>query len=82
MAVHTPGLVDTADMLKVKGVNLADKDLDTDAVSHEDMIIGSDYFSFFITGLTNMHGINLLNSSGRKLIYGPVLPSISLSKFL
>ena len=75
MAIHTPGLVDTADLLKAKGVNLADKHLDTDVVSHVDMIIGSDYFSNFITGLTNMHGINLLNSSGGKLIYGPVLPS-------
>ena len=74
--IHTPGLVNTADLLSSKGVTLADKHLDSDVVCHIGIIIGADYYPYYIKGFDRLHGINLLNTSGGKVIYGPILPCL------
>ena len=70
--IHPPGLVDLADKLREKGVKLADQNLDSDVINNIDVMIGIDYYHDFIKGFNRQYGVNLLNSSGGKLICGPI----------
>ena len=74
--IHSPGLVNTADLLSSRGVTLADKHLNSDVVDRIGIIIGADYYSNYIKGFDRLHGVNLLNTSGGKVIYGPILPCL------
>lgn len=76
VTIHSPGLVDLADMLREKGVKLADQNLSSDVINNIDVMIGIDYFFKFVKGFDHQYGVDLLNSSGGKLISGPIPSSI------
>ena len=59
MAIHIPGVVDSANVSRAKGVMLADKNLDRNVVSQIDILFGGDCYNSFITGIGTMHNINL-----------------------
>ena len=77
--IHSPGLLDLADMLREKGVKLADSSLNSDVINNIDVMIGTDYFFKFIKGIDHKYGIDLLTSSGGKLISGPIPSNITPS---
>ena len=74
-AIQTPGLTETANDLRGNNVKLADQ-YDSDTVTDIDIMIGGDFYSKFINGITNRCGINLLKTSAGYVIYGPVLSNI------
>ena len=70
-SIHTPGLVHAAKQLKKSKCSLAD-DFDSDVVTNIELLIGSDYYGRFVSGITNQCGIDLIQSSAGYLIYGPI----------
>ena len=74
-SIQTPGLIEAANDLRCKDIKLADQ-YDSDTVTDIDIMIGGDFYSKFINGLTNRCGINLLKTSAGYVIYGPVSSNI------
>ena len=71
--IVTPGLRDTVNKLTNMGYNLADKHIDSDVVENVQIMIGSDFFSRYLSGMTSVDNIDLYESPGGLLIYG-ILP--------
>ena len=69
--IQTPGLRQTAERLR-RQYTLADKHLDSDNVKHVELIIGAEHYSQFITGLATRDGIDVLETPGGLVIYGPI----------
>ena len=69
--INTPGLTKTAKHL-ARRHELADKHLQSDIVTGIDLVIGADHYGRFITGLSQKSGIDVLQSSGGLVIYGPI----------
>ncbi|XP_064088863.1 uncharacterized protein LOC135203135 [Macrobrachium nipponense] len=74
--IYSPGLSKSAAFLKSKGIKLADNDLNSEEVNGIELVIGADYYGRFIQNSQICSGIQILNSSGGALIFGP-LPSWS-----
>lgn len=74
--IYSPGLSKSAAFLTSKGIKLADNDLNSDEVNGIELVIGADYYGKFIHNSQICSGIQILNSSGGALIFGP-LPSWS-----
>ena len=68
--ITTPGLLATAEKLTKIGCNLADKHIDSDVVENVQIMIGSDFFSKYLSGMTSIDNIDLYESPGGYLIYG------------
>ena len=66
-----PGVTIVAKTLQNQGVSLADN-YETDEVKEIDMLIGSDYYPFFISGMHSIDGVFLLKTPGGAIIYGPI----------
>ena len=69
--IHTPGLKEQAERLGKLHV-LADHYLKSDTVGHIDIIIGADNYSQFITGCGRVLSLDVLNTPGGLIIYGPI----------
>ncbi|XP_068233534.1 uncharacterized protein [Palaemon carinicauda] len=74
--IYSPGLSKPAAFLTSKGIKLADNDLNSDEVNGIELVIGADYYGKFIQNSQICSGIQILNSSGGALVFGP-LPSWS-----
>ncbi|XP_064088707.1 uncharacterized protein LOC135203047 [Macrobrachium nipponense] len=74
--IYSPGLSKSAAFLTSKGIKLADNDLNSDEVNGIELVIGADCYGKFIQNSQICSGIQILNSSGGALIFGP-LPSWS-----
>ena len=71
MELSTPGLSQTVKMLKKKGVRLADGQA-KDHLSDVSAVIGADSMAKFIRSTCRMEGVNLFNSTGGYIIFGPL----------
>ena len=69
--LSTPGLSQTVKMLKEKGVRLSDGQA-KDHFSDVSAVIGADSMAKFIRGTCRMEGVNLFNSTGGYIIFGPL----------
>ena len=76
--IITPGLHATALNLNQLGYKLADKQINSDNVENIQILIGSDFFGRYMSGMTNVGGIDLLESPGGHLIYG-IIPNYTNS---
>ena len=68
--IVTKGLKKTADFLLSKGVKLADENIDTDVIGPIQLIVGADYYGRFLHKVTKKFGVQVLTSSGGKVIMG------------
>ena len=66
-----PGVTQVAKTLQNKGVFLADN-YEADEVREINMLIGSDYYPFFISGMHDVDGVFLLKTPGGAIIYDPI----------
>ena len=64
------GVTQVAKTLQNKGVFLADN-YETDEVREINMLIGSDYYPFFISGMYDTDGVFLLKTPGGAIILWP-----------
>ena len=69
MTLHAPGLRRTVNMLKKRGLQLADGQAQ-DHMNDITAIIGADHFAKFIRGTARIDGVNLFNSTGGYIVYG------------
>ena len=69
MTLYAPGLRHTVNMLKRKGLQLADGQAQ-DQLTDISAIIGADHFAKFIRGTARIDGVNLFNSTGGFIVYG------------
>ena len=69
--IHTSGLKVAAAKV-AKNNRLADQHLDSDTLNHIGIIIGSDNYSRFITGVGRREGIDVLETPGGLAIFGPI----------
>ena len=74
--IVTPGLHATVQKLTKMGYNLADKQIDSDVVDNVQIMIGSDFFGRYLSGMTTVGNIDLYTSPGGYLIYG-IVPHFS-----
>ncbi|XP_068224346.1 uncharacterized protein [Palaemon carinicauda] len=70
--IYSPGLSKSAVFLTSKGIKLADNDLNSDEVNAIELVIGPDYYRKLIQNSQICSGIQILNSSGGALIFGPL----------
>ena len=70
-SIKSPGLAETAKLLRKKHVLLAD-DYDVDEVTGVHILIGTDFYGRFVTNLTHKFGVDLIETPGGYMIYGPV----------
>ena len=70
--ISTPGIFETAQRLNLSGYKLADKRITSDTVEDIKLLIGSDFFRRYVSGMTRVNDIDLLESPGGHLIYGQV----------
>ena len=68
--IVTPGLFATVQELTKMGYNLADKHIDSDVVENVQIMIGSDFFGRYLSGMTTIGNVDLYESPGGYLIYG------------
>ena len=76
--IHCPGIHNVIETLKGSGVKLADDSIDCDVIRDVDVLIGIDYFSYFITGHRMINGVKMFVSSGGLIPYG-LLPKWAIS---
>ena len=74
MRLTVPGLQETAANLQAKGIKLADT-YDSDVVDQVKIMIGADYFDYFITGLRKVFDVSVFKSPAGHLISGRVYNS-------
>ena len=70
--ISTPGILETAQRLNRSGYKLADKHITSDTVEDIKLLIGSDFFGRYVSGMTRVDNIDLLESPGGHLIYGQI----------
>ena len=69
--IHTPGLKRTAQHL-AKAYKLADQNLTNDTLGNIGLLIGAEYYSSFVTGIGKREGVDVLETPGGVVIYGPI----------
>ena len=76
--INCTGICNVIETLKGSGVKLADDSIDRDEIRDVDVLIGIDYFSYFITGHRMIQGVKLFVSSGGLIPFG-LLPKWAVS---
>ena len=69
--ITTPGLKRTVQKL-ARSCTLADRNITSDTVDHIGIIIGSEYYGRFVTGLGKKEGVDVLITPGGLVVYGPI----------
>ncbi|XP_066958883.1 uncharacterized protein [Macrobrachium rosenbergii] len=57
--IHNLGLVNVKKQLEGKGYTLADSKVKSDLLKDINLLIGADYFGYFVTGMERIDGMNL-----------------------
>ncbi|XP_068212568.1 uncharacterized protein [Palaemon carinicauda] len=71
--IHNAGYVKVRQHLLSKGVTLADPANQSDTLKNVHILVGADYFSYFIIGVEKVDGINLFLTHNGMSPYGKVL---------
>ena len=72
----TPGLYSTVTNLSAMGYEMADKEITSDVVDNIQILIGSDYFGRYMSGMTTINNTDLFESPGGYLVYG-IIPHMN-----
>ncbi|XP_068247724.1 uncharacterized protein [Palaemon carinicauda] len=70
--IHNAGYVQVRQHLLSKGVTLADPENKSDVLKNVYILVGADYFSYFILGIEKVDGINLFLTHNGMSPYGKV----------
>ena len=72
--IHVPGILSVVNFLKDKGIQVADREIDSDIISDIQIVIGSDYLNYFVHGLRKHFGVSTFRSPAGAMIFGRMPP--------
>ena len=72
-SISAPGLVNVYEMLQSEGIKVADE-ISSDTVSGIDLMIGSDFFADFVSGVVKYKDVSVFQTPGGSIPFGKIPP--------
>ena len=72
-SISAPGLVNVYEMLQREGIKVADE-ISSDTVSDIDLMIGSDFFADFVSGVAKYKDVSVFQTPGGSIPFGKIPP--------
>ena len=72
-SISAPSLVNVYEMLQSEGIKVADE-ISSDAISFIDIMIGSDFFADFVSGVVKYKDVSVLQTTGGSITFGKMPP--------
>ena len=76
-SVNVPGITSVQDFLLKNNIKLADH-FEADNITDIDLLLGSEIFGSFVSGVKKYKNIDLLNTTGGNVIFGKIPIDICL----
>jgi len=80
--IRTDGIANAAQMLRDKGITLADPEITSDTIGNFSMLIGNDHWHMFVTSIESEGGVALLKCAGGYMISGNIPSKFVTTKFV